>query len=147
MINLKNYSKGLICYVGGEFNPIMFLYLQNKISEINEFIKIFKNIFDNDFLFEIQRINDYKIDEFENEFLECANQHNIPIIGSNNVKFEKENDYDAHDALLCIAQKSTINKTDRITSNSEIYFKSSTQMIEVFKNIPNIFLNSYDANM
>ena len=142
--NLKNYSKGLICYVGGEFNPIMFLYLQNKISEINEYINIFKNIFHNDFLFEIQRINDYKIDEFENEFLEYANQHNIPLIGSNNVKFEKENDYDAHDALLCIAQKSTINKTDRITSNSDIYFKSSSQMSEIFKDIPNIFLNNFN---
>ena len=33
--DLKNYSKGLICYVGGEFNPIMLLYLQNKISNQN----------------------------------------------------------------------------------------------------------------
>ena len=47
-------------------------------------------------------------------FIKYANKYNIPLIGSNNVKFENEEDYNAHDALLCIAQKSTINQTNRI---------------------------------
>ena len=58
------------------------------------------------------------------------------IIGSNNVKYENANDYSAHDALLCIAQKLTINQTNRKVSNSEIYFKSSDQMINIFADIP-----------
>ena len=34
--DLINYSDGLICYIGGEFNPLLFLFNQNKILKIKE---------------------------------------------------------------------------------------------------------------
>ena len=100
-------------------------------------------MFGQDFLFEIQRVQDPKIDGFEKEFLEYSQNFTIPIIGSNNIKYENENDYNAHDALLCIAQKLTINQTNRKVSNSEIYFKTSEQMINIFGDIPEIIENNF----
>jgi len=141
--DLKKYTNGLICYIGGEYNPLLILKHQNKIEEISVFIKNFQKIFEQDFLFEIQRIQDQKIDEFEKEFLEYSQNFKIPIIGSNNVKYENANDYNAHDALLCIAQKLTINQTNRKVSNSEIYFKTSEQMINIFGDIPEIIENNF----
>ena len=140
--DLKDHCEGLICYVGGEYNPILFLEDQKKISLIEKTLDFFKNLFFNDFLFEIQRINDVKVDQFENTFLNYANNFKIPLIGSNNVKFENANDFNAHDALLCIAQKSTINQTQRLTSNPELYFKNSVQMNSLFLDIPEITNNN-----
>ena len=51
--DLEDYSKGLICYVGGEYNPFLFLQLQNKDSLIKKYINFFKDLFNFDFLFEI----------------------------------------------------------------------------------------------
>ena len=141
--DLENYCEGLICYVGGEYNPLLFLSNQDKKSELVKLIKYFQGLFNEDFLFEIQRIQEPKIDEFEKEFLKLANDFKVPLIGSNNIKFEVSNDYNAHDALLCIAQKSTINQTNRLTSNPEIYFKSSKQMSEIFNDIPEIIQNNF----
>ena len=141
--DLKKYNNGLICYIGGEYNPLLILKHQNKIEEISVFINNFRNMFGQDFLFEIQRIQDPKIDGFEKEFLEYSQNFTIPIIGSNNIKYENENDYNAHDALLCIAQKMTINQTNRKVSNSEIYFKTSEQMINIFGDIPEIIENNF----
>ena len=141
--DLKKYNNGLICYIGGEYNPLLILKHQNKIEEISVFINNFRNIFGQDFLFEIQRVQDPKIDGFEKEFLEYSQNFTIPIIGSNNIKYENENDYNAHDALLCIAQKLTINQTNRKVSNSEIYFKTSEQMINIFGDIPEIIENNF----
>lgn len=141
--DLKKYTNGLICYIGGEYNPLLILKHQNKIEEISVFINNFRNMFGQDFLFEIQRIQDPKIDGFEKEFLEYSQNFTIPIIGSNNIKYENENDYNAHDALLCIAQKLTINQTNRKVSNSEIYFKTSEQMINIFGDIPEIIENNF----
>ena len=143
--DLDDYFEGLICYVGGEYNPLLFLKNQNKNSEIDKLIKYFQNLYNQDFLFEIQRIKEPKIDKFEKKFLEYANDFNIPIIGSNNVKFENSSDYNAHDALLCIAQKSTINQTNRLTSNPEIYFKTSQQMSEIFEDLPEIYYNNFSV--
>ena len=141
--DLKKYNNGLICYIGGEYNPLLILKNQNKIEEISVFINNFRNMFGQDFLFEIQRVQDPKIDGFEKEFLEYSQNFTIPIIGSNNIKYENENDYNAHDALLCIAQKLTINQTNRKVSNSEIYFKTSEQMINIFGDIPEIIENNF----
>ena len=141
--DLKKYNNGLICYIGGEYNPLLILKHQNQIEEISVFINNFRNMFGQDFLFEIQRVQDPKIDGFEKEFLEYSQNFTIPIIGSNNIKYENAKDYNAHDALLCIAQKLTINQTNRKVSNSEIYFKTSEQMINIFGDIPEIIENNF----
>ena len=141
--DLKKHTNGLICYIGGEYNPLLILKHQNQIEEISVFINNFRNMFGQDFLFEIQRVQDPKIDGFEKEFLEYSQNFTIPIIGSNNIKYENKNDYNAHDALLCIAQKLTINQTNRKVSNSEIYFKTSEQMINIFGDIPEIIENNF----
>ena len=141
--DLKNHSRGLICYIGGEFNPLLFFNNQDKNEKILETIDFFKKLFNDDFLFEIQRINDAKIDNFENQFLFYANKFNIPLIGSNNLKFENKNDFNAHDALLCIAQKSTINQINRNTSNPELYFKNTDQMNSIFSDLPQIIENNF----
>ena len=145
--DLENHSEGLICYIGGEYNPLLFLNFQNKENSIFKFIKYFKNLYKENFLFEIQRIQDPKIDEFESQFLKYSQDFKIPLIASNNIKFENPNDFNAHDALLCIAQKSTINQNNRITSNPELYFKSSDQMREIFYDIPEVIENNYFVSM
>ena len=142
--DLNNYSEGLICYIGGEYNPLLFLNNQNKESLIHEYISSFKKLYLDNLLFEIQRINDSKIDSFEKKFLKYAYENKISVIGTNNIKFEKLNDYNAHDALLCIAQKSTINQTNRLLSNQNLYFKSSDEMIEIFNDIPDIIENNFN---
>ncbi len=142
---IEENSNGLYCYIGGEFNPLLILKKENKNNEIDNLIKKFKFIFKKNFLFEIQRINDFKIDNFEKEFISYANKYDIPLIGTNNIKYENKSDFAAHDALLCIAQKSTINNSKRDTSNENIYFKSSSEMLSIFSDIPEIFQNNFNV--
>ena len=141
--DLKNHSNGLLCYIGGEFNPLLLLKLQNKQSKINDFISIFLELFSTNFLFEIQRINNNQINDYEHDFITLSQKNKIPLISSNNVKFSRATDYNAHDALLCIAQKATINQEKRIISDPETYFKTSEQMYELFKDIPDVIENNF----
>ena len=62
--DLENHSEGLFCFLGGEYNPLMILHNENK--NIDELILIFKKLFKDNLLFELQRINDSDIDSFEN---------------------------------------------------------------------------------
>ena len=142
--DLKNNSNGLICFVGGELNPLLFLKSQNKPKMIYDFITTFLNIFSDNFYFELQRINDTKLSEYENDFIELSIKYKIPLISSNNVKFENASDHNAHDALLCISQKATVNQDNRVFSNPETYFKSSDQMYELFHDIPEVIENNFN---
>ena len=139
---IPEYSKGLFCYIGGEYNPLLFLNKENKKKDIDNLITKLKDIFGNNFLFEIQRINDTDIDSFEKNFINYSKKYDIPLIGSNNIKYADKEDFAAHDALLCIAQKSTINNSQRDISNENIYFKSSEEMKSIFSDIPEIFNNN-----
>ena len=138
--DLEAHSEGLFCYLGGEFNPLLILHNQNKPTE--DLIKNLKKLFANNLLFELQRINDKEIDSFEDEFIKISNKYNIPLIGTNNIKFGEEDDFSAHDALLCVAQKTTINSGNRKTSNNQIAFKNHEQMLQIFSDIPEIIDNN-----
>ena len=75
-----------------------------------------------------------KISIFLKKFINLSKEFDI-LIGSNNIKYANKDDYSAHDALLCIAQKSTINNSQRNTSNENIYFKSNDEMYSNFEDI------------
>ena len=85
---LENFSEGLYCYIGGEFNPLLLLNKENKKKDIIQLISNFKKVFKQNFLFEIQRINDQNIDVFEKEFINLSKEFDIPLIGSNNIVHE-----------------------------------------------------------
>ena len=53
---ILKYSEGLICFIGGEFNPLLHLHLQNSDHEIDSFIKKIHNKFENNLFFELRRI-------------------------------------------------------------------------------------------
>ena len=57
----------------------MLLKKQNKIIDIDKFIKKFKQTFSDNFYFEIQRINNPDIKDFENDFINIAHQYSLPI--------------------------------------------------------------------
>ena len=138
--DLKNHFEGLICFIGGEFNPLLFLKDQ---KDIIDFISFFKSIFKKNFYFELQRINENQLDIFEDELIKLSNQFDIQLIASNNVKYENYEAHGAHDALLCISQKATINQNNRIFSNPETYFKDTANMYEVFNDIPEVIENNF----
>ena len=141
--DLKGHTEGLFCFIGGEFNPLMFLANQNK--DCDSLLNTLKFFFDNNFFFELQRINDIEIDNFENFFISKSNQFKIPIIGTNNIKFSDEEEFSAHDALLCVAQKTTINSGNRKTSNNQMAFKNSETMNKIFHDVPEVIENNFNV--
>ena len=141
--DIEGHTEGLFCFLGGEFNPLLILHNQNK--QTDDFINTLKKLFKNNLLFELQRINDSNIDSFEDYLIEKSYKFNIPLIGTNNIKFGEVDEFSAHDALLCVAQKTTINSGNRKTSNNQIAFKSNDQMIDIFFDIPEIVENNFNV--
>ena len=142
--DLENHSEGLFCFLGGEYNPLMLLHNENK--NIDELINILKKLFKENLLFELQRINDLEIDSFESIFIKKSIEFNVSLVGTNNIKYGEQEEFSAHDALLCVAQKTTINNGTRKTSNNQIAFKSDEEMFELFSDIPEIIENNLDIS-
>lgn len=62
-----------------------------------------------------------------------ARETGIPMVVSNDCHYLRQQDADAHDALLCIQTGKMVHDTQRMKYNSDqIYFKSEAEMEQVF---------------
>ena len=142
MEDLEGYTGDLICLSGGVNGPIG-KYLQDNKPEQAEQCSIYLNsIFADRFYMELGRHNLNIEKELEGSFIDLAYKFNIPLVATNQVFFPNRKMYQAHDALLCIAGGNYVEQTDRRKETPEHYFKSSLEMIELFKDIPEAVSNT-----
>src|SRR5258707_8705689 len=65
-----------------------------------------------------------------------AYARHIPLVATNEPYFAKREDYDAHDALIAIAEGRVVAETDRRQLTQEHYFKSRAEMATLFQDLP-----------
>ena len=71
----------------------------------------------------------------------------IPLVATNEPFFAKRDDYDAHDALICIAEGEVLITEDRRRLTPEHYFKSQQEMAALFADIPEAVENTIEIAM
>ncbi len=142
---LIQLSEGLIVLYGGgiskhlEANSLT----ENRVSLITSLIHKLYEIFNINFFIELIRYKDLKYDKaIESLLLELAWHNDIPIVATNHVAYMSQEAYQAHDALLCIANNAYVMQEDRIKSHPEHYFKSADEMRELFSDLPEAIDNT-----
>ncbi len=77
-------------------------------------------------------------DERANEpvLVELAYAKSLPIVATNEPFFAARDDYEAHDALICIAEGRLIAETNRRQLTPEHRFKSRAEMAALFSDLP-----------
>ena len=65
-----------------------------------------------------------------------AYANGIPLVATNEPFFARREDYEAHDALICIAEGRVVAETDRRQLTAEHYFKSRAEMAALFADLP-----------
>ncbi|MCX7338005.1 MAG: DNA polymerase III subunit alpha [Alphaproteobacteria bacterium] len=136
MDDLANYSAGLIALTGGHMGPLGQLILSKEQKKADEFLSDLIKIFPGRLYIELMRhgLPDQK--RTEPEFLDLAFQHNIPIVATNDVFFDEPEMYEAHDALLCIAEGSYVSQGNRRKATPDHCFKSTKLMRHLFADLP-----------
>ena len=102
------------------------------------------NKFSNRFYFEIQRHNDDGEKALENSFIYLSKKFKIPLIASQEVFYIDKDMYEAHDALLCIGEKTYIDEKNRKKYSNHHYIKSSDEIENLYQDIPEALENNYN---
>ncbi len=142
--DLIKYSDGIIVLSGAVSNLIGNIFDKGLIDELDELIMLLNNNFKENFYLEIQRHDDKNEKEFEVFNLNLSKKYGIPIIATNEVFYLDKDMHEAHDALMCIGQKTYINDQKRFKMTNNHYFKSSSEMSEIFKDLPEALENNYN---
>ena len=134
-----------IILMSGTINGLFGKMFNNgKLIEIEEMYSRLSNSLSDNFYIEIQRHEDTNEDIFEKFNLNISNKLNIPLIASHEVFYLNKSMYEAHDALICIGNKTYVNEKKRLTFSNHHYFKSNEEMHEVFNDLPEALQNNFN---
>ena len=133
---VAQYSAGLIALTGGVAGEIGRHLLENRPEAARIALDRLKVIFPGRLYMEIQRHGLPAEQQIEPGLLDLAYATEVPLVATNDVYFSDEGMYAAHDALLCIAQGSYVDNSDRRRVTQEHRFKSAREMRELFRDLP-----------
>lgn len=142
--NLLENNKGVAIFSGTTFGLFGELFNKGKFSEIHDLYKKLNSTFGDRFYIEIQRHNDQNELSFEKFNLNKSLELKIPIIATNEVFYINQDMHEAHDALICIGNKTYINEKNRKRLSNQHYFKSNSEMSELFADLPEALENNYN---
>jgi len=141
--DLRANNDGIIVLSGSINCLIGKLFNKGLSDEADNIYKILSETFIDNFYIEIQRHNDLNEKQFETFNLNLSKKYNLPIIATNEVYYLDRSMHEAHDALMCIGQKTYINDTNRLKLSNQHYLKSSDEMKELFKDLPEALENNF----
>ena len=102
-------------------------------------------LFDDRFYIELTRTNRTFEEDYIQQALFLANDFSTPVVASNDVRFISENDFDSHEARVCIHDGTILSdlKRPRIYSKQQ-YLKTSSEIASLFSDIPEALSNSIE---
>lgn len=143
--HLLTNSEGLIALLGyqSEFGHLL-NNTEDKNNESNatELLLTFKKYFHDDLFIEFHRYKNLRESQFERQAIKIAYDNNVPIVATNPVEYLSPNMHESHDALLCIANNKYIADINREYSDIDHYFKSESEMITLFHDLPEAIENT-----
>ncbi len=141
---LLNKNDGIAVFSGTIHGLFGQLFDKGKFSEIKDLYSKLKLNFSDRFYIEIQRHGDQNEKIFEKFNLSKSHELKIPLIATNEVFYINKEMHDAHDALICIKNKTYVNEKNRIRFSDQHYLKNDVEMKELFSDLPEALENNYN---
>jgi len=154
---IQKYHEGLIattCCIGASV-PQAILQQGEEKAEIE--FKWWFDVFGDDYVIELQRHNIPEQDTINQVLLRFAAKYDVPVIATNDSHYTDQDDFNAHDILLCIntgEKQATPGYDDFVNDdahvknrrfkfpNDQFYFKTSEEMKTLFSDIPEAIDNT-----
>jgi DNA polymerase-3 subunit alpha len=143
--HLALHQEGLIALTGGPDGVIDRAIAANDFRFAETALNQLKGIFGDRLYVELQRHSLAPERTIEPLLLDLAYDNHLPIVATNEPYFASPDDFEAHDALICIAEGSYVGVDQRRRLSPEHYFKSVRQMTELFADLPEAIENTIEV--
>ncbi|GBR01888.1 DNA-directed DNA polymerase [Gluconacetobacter liquefaciens] len=129
-------AEGLILLTGGTRGPLFRLLADGQQDEAGRLLETLHEAFGDRLAVELHRHGLPVEQAVEPGMIALADRLGLPLVATNECFFPNPAMYEAHDALLCIAQGRTIAERDRWRVTPEHWFKPPEMMRELFADLP-----------
>ncbi len=144
LARLEGFSDGLICLTGGYDGPVDRLLRENRHADARAALVRLAAMFPNRLYVEVQRHKERSSESVEAGLLNLAYALDLPLVATNEPFFPSPDDYEAHDALLCIADGAYVHQDERRHATPDHYFKTADEMTTLFRDLPEAIENTVE---
>ncbi|WP_425101504.1 DNA polymerase III subunit alpha [Tropicibacter sp. S64] len=150
MEELAQHSEDVICLTGGPDGPVGRMLRAGQFPAAQALMDRLKEIFADRLYVELQRHpGEDGLPEAERlterPFLDMAYAMDLPIVATNDAYFPKADMYEAHDAMICIAEGAYVDQQEpRRRLTPQHYLKTPQEMATLFADLPEALENTVE---
>ncbi|MEM8978763.1 MAG: DNA polymerase III subunit alpha [Pseudomonadota bacterium] len=149
--DLAKHKEDVICLTGGATGPLGQMIIDGQSAKATALLRDLTEIFPDRLYIELQRHpmeNGLPPSEAQTEpqFIAMAYDNDLPLVATNDVYFPDPKMYEAHDALICIAEGAYVDQQEarrRLTAQHS--FKTPEEMITLFADLPEAIENTIEV--
>jgi len=142
---LEQHNDGLIMLSGAREGDVGQALLNDEVAEAEKLAQQWQSFYPDRFYIELQRTSRENEDRYLHLAVALADKFELPVVATNDVRFIKSEDFEAHEARVCIHDSRTLDDPRRTHLYSEQqYLKSSAEMIELFSDLPEAIENTVE---
>ena len=139
---LAGRTDGLLALTAGGEGALAKLLAEGQRSDADALLTRLATLFPGSLYVELCRRGDPVEGAAEEALIDLAYARNLPLVATNPACYSDESFHRAHDAMLCIAQSSQIDRDDRRRSSPEAWIKPAADMRSLFADLPEAIDNT-----
>jgi DNA polymerase-3 subunit alpha len=142
---LEARPNGLIALSGSRMGDVGKALMAGKPELARERARYWMDLYPDSYYLELQRTGRPGDEDCLHLSVELAGALGLPVVATNDVHFLEAEDFEAHEARVCIGESRTLDdpRRDRRFSDQQ-YLRSADEMIELFSDIPEAIENTVE---
>ncbi len=142
---LTNHTEGLIALSGAVRGDIGGALLAGDEGKAGQLLQAWQQLFPNRFYLELQRTGRAQEETYVQAALDLAEKVGVPVVATNDVRFLEAEEFEAHEARVCIHDGYVLSDNRRPRAYSqEQYFRSAQEMWQLFADVPSALTNTVE---
>ncbi|WAJ72360.1 DNA polymerase III subunit alpha [Catenovulum adriaticum] len=142
---LIEHAEGLILLSGGREGDLGIALIKGNQNMADKITQFYQTYFADHYYIELLRTGRENEESYLHMAVEWAQQHDLPVVATNEVCFLKAEDFAAHEIRCAIHDGYTLEDKRRPKRYSEQqYMRSEQEMCELFSDIPEALANSVE---
>src|SRR5512132_2038916 len=142
---LEGQTSDIIALTGGSGGPLDSAIAAGQSHLATDRLAALLTLFGDRLYVELQRHGTPAERRCEPVLIDLAYDKGLPLVATNEPFFATAQDYEAHDALICIAEGRLLAESDRRQLTPEHRFKNRAEMAELFRDLPEALSNSVEV--